>query len=335
MYRGYFEKHSNDDGVSGWCVYDDESLRSVDKEVSLYIYAGNIFLRRITTIFNRDDIRKSHGVRKAGFYLALSSKVIELIPEGTYLRTLAEDGSEVKLLRGKKVIPIGSASDKGKKLESLMSEGYVIDKWGSLKLPFSAKPHLKASYMEALQAVTQIFHKRLGLIAFPAYGTLLGLARGGKFIEHDDDVDLAVVLPYVDMNLLAEHIFEITEFLKYEGHTVNIVNTGQFHIKLKDTDLPDIDMFVAWQETNLNFYTYFGVGGPLDRRLTYCNKTLEGQQVTVPDCYEAILALTYGSGWRTPDPSFQWSVPDDVRRKMIELESAGKTVNARLLHLSA
>lgn len=326
MYKGYFEKHSNTDGLSGWCVYDDESLRTVDGEVSLDVYANEVFLRRITTFLNREDIRKSHGVKKAGFNLALSSRVIDLIPEGTTLSIIAKDGCEVNLLHGKNVKPLGRATDDGEKLKSVMAEGYMVDKWGSLKLPFSAKPHLRANYMAALHEVTEIFYKRLGLMVIPAYGTLLGLARDAKFIEHDDDVDLAIVMPFFDMNSLARHILEIVETLKSDGHTVSVVNIGQFHITLKDSGLPDIDMFVAWQEPDLSFYSYFGVGGQLDSRLSYFSKELEGQQVTVPVCYEDILGLTYGPTWKEPDPNFQWSVSSEVRQKMLELELAGKSV---------
>jgi hypothetical protein len=324
MYSGYIERHSNQHGLSGWCVYEDPALRTTDKPVDILVYAGDILLRKISTVGYRDGILNSHGVSRSGFALALTPEVLACIPEGTMLSLRDREGNELALQLGKQVAPLGQATDGGAALLDHFAKGMIIDKWGSLKLPFSAKPEQRSRYMEAMLAVQDLFASRLSLTASPAYGTLLGMARNGRFIDHDDDVDLMVELPYSTLETMVQNLYDGLAVLHADGHQLSLVSPGQFHVTLKDSDLPDIDMFLAWQEPDDTFYTHFGVGGMLDGPLSYQYKTLEGHSVLAASCFERILELSYGPHWLVPDPDFQWSVPKTVQKRMDDLDAAAK-----------
>ena len=203
----------------------------------------------------------------------------------------------------------------------------MVDKWGGLKRPFAAKAHERGGYMVALEETVRIVHERLGLMVTPAYGTLLGQARGGAFLEHDDDVDLALMLPGTDVRDVAEHFYHAVDTLAADGHRITGVKTGQFHFRPRGRDdLPDMDLFAAWQTPDHHFHAYFGISGPLSGRLRYVPGRLEGREVAVPEQSEEILALAYGPHWRVPDPNFQWYSPAEVRRTMAALEAAGEAV---------
>lgn len=321
--KGYVERHSNEHGLSGWCFYIDCQDELKDNPVEIHVYAGNILLRKITAAGYRDDILHAYSVRRSGFCLGLSKDVLKCIPKGTVLRLRDKKGNDLSLERGSNFEPIGYAEDDGAKLLEAFKVGKFIDKWGSFKLPFSARPEKRCSYMDAIIKVQELFYERLGLNATPAYGTLLGMARNGRFIDHDDDVDLMVEIPYFSFDEMMEYLYDKLSLLAEDGHQISVVSPAQFHIKIKGTNLPMIDMFVAWQEPDYFFYTYFGVGGSLGEPLTYQTGLLEGRNVVVASCMERILELSYGPNWRSPDPDFQWSVPSSLRSRMNELHDAG------------
>ena len=323
MLKGYIEHHSSLHGLSGWCIHTSERISEKESLVDLIVYAGDIRIRKIRNIIPREDIYRGCGVENAGFKLNFSSELLDLLPVGTLLSVRDTHGNELPFLDKAKVERIGRATDGGAALKKKLANGAFVDKWGALKVPFSAKPERREDYIEAIIKVNDLFIEVFGIVAFPAYGTLLGLARDGRFLDHDDDVDMTYISFGNDIETVLYDFYCIYDTLKEVCSYVNISSPGHIWLGV-DKSLPIIDMFTSWITPQNEFFTYFGVGGELKARPLFCRRSLEGRSVIVPDCYEEILAMTYGPNWRIPDPDFQWITPPAIRETMAKLEESGR-----------
>ena len=324
MLIGYIEHHSKHNGISGWCVHKNKWLRNRNDPIILHIYANDILITKIKPYISRDDVFRGYNVRNSGFKLNLSETLIELIPEGTILSVRDKLGNELPILNKEKIEPVGAATDNGKELQKKLSNGAFVDKWGSLKYPFSKKTQTRRKYILSILETNNIFTELFGFVSFPVYGTLLGMARNGSFIEHDDDVDMSFIVHRDSINDISDDFYFVYDKLIENGFSVKLVNTGQFFLKPKGNELPGVDIFISWYTSSKEFYTYFGVGGPLEDRPTFCRRELENEMVLTPDRYEQILELTYGKDWRIPDPHFQWAIRPSIREIMSSLEAAGR-----------
>ena len=137
-------------------------------------------------------------------------------------------------------------------------------------------------------------------------GTLLGLVREGKLIDHDNDLDLAVFLG----EIAAEDVPEI--WLKFKR---KLVATGVLSDKQAaedkaifrvQTESVEIDLFPAWSEEG-KFSVYPYCFGELDNSDVFPTKLLVGTGFSIPCDEEAFLSQCYGKTWRVPDPRFKTS----------------------------
>lgn len=320
---GAIESHTPERGVVGWCIEVDESGQPTGQIPELRLFAGEIFLRRMDPFEGRGDTEVEYKMRKAGFRLNISKAVAKAIPEGSILSVRDANGQNVPFADDYVPDPIGTATDEGAELVARLESGDVIDKWGSFKTPFSAKEHLRPKYMDALEHYFDYFFHRFGLMATPTYGTLLGLARGGEFLPHDDDVDLTVMFPSNKPGHVAADYWALIPQLEADGYRVYDPSTGQFHIGLPGSDFPVIDIFASWQTRQFDYFNFFAVGGNIGSRLRYGTAQLEGRTVVVPENYEQILEFMYGPHWLVPDTNFQWVVGAEVHQTMDELRRVG------------
>ncbi len=144
-----------------------------------------------------------------------------------------------------------------------------------------------------------------GFEVFLNSGTLLGVVRDGRLIAHDDDIDLAVVIPatserkaaMVWKTLIAE--FEALGLLDTEARRVRGI------AKLKPVGETEIDLFPAWV-ANGKVYVYPHTRGQLRRDEVFPTKPCAITGLNIPAEPEKMLALNYGEGWRTPDPLFKF-----------------------------
>ncbi|MFD1343273.1 LicD family protein [Litorisediminicola beolgyonensis] len=139
-------------------------------------------------------------------------------------------------------------------------------------------------------------------------GTLLGVVRDGRLIDHDDDIDLAVILKATtdadaasEWRALAATLAE-TGALDPEGKRIAGL------LKLRGPDGVEVDLFPAWfVEGRLQVYPH--TRGELTEEqvlpLVPCPITGHAR----PRDAEAMLAVNYGEGWRTPDPFFKFDWP--------------------------
>lgn len=149
---------------------------------------------------------------------------------------------------------------------------------------------------------------QMGYQCFLNSGTLLGVVRDGKLIDHDDDVDLALILQSDNEADAAEEWRQLWARLGELGlsGTGGLDTPGIY--KLKGQDGCEIDLFPAWvKEGRMYIYphTYGDLSADDVLPLTPCG--VSGRPM--PAEPEKMLAVNYGPGWREPDPYFKfpWS----------------------------
>lgn len=151
-----------------------------------------------------------------------------------------------------------------------------------------------------------------GYQVFLNSGTLLGLVRDGRLIDHDDDIDLALILKAGSHEEAAQEWNGLCTALRDSGH-LDAEQPDRGILKLAGVEDVKIDLFPAWIEDG-RVFIYPHSHGDLARGdvlpLTPC--PVSGQPL--PAESEKMLANNYGPGWRVSDPYFKFPWPS-ARRK--------------------
>lgn len=194
----------------------------------------------------------------------------------------------------------------------------AVDSGGRLVRTFEDKqPDQIAPLLDALDRVVGALRSQ-GLDAFPAYGTLLGTIRDGALIGHDNDVDIAYVSRHsLPVDVISES-FAVQRALAHDGFETIRYSGAAFKVVVRTSaGVIGLDVFGGFFHRGHlalmgEIYTPFDEGWirPLG------TARLEGRTVPVPARPEKLLEAMYGPGWRVPDPTFVWSTPDDVVRRL-------------------
>lgn len=134
-------------------------------------------------------------------------------------------------------------------------------------------------------------------------GGLLGSVRDGKFIDHDDDIDLAVMLGETPQ----EQLFDKWLDYKKKLRDLGLLADGQekldvpvFRIK---SDSFVVELFPSWvDQGKYSVYPYSLAQMEEDQILPL--QRMDNSEIMMPKNPEALLAQSYGPNWRTPDPFF-------------------------------
>lgn len=301
-------------------MHQDKELRQTP--VTLGLYWDDVLLRRGYTNRIREDIKRGYQADKAGFQFPLRESLTNLLPEGTTLRVdTLEEPRSLEFLREPE--PVGRAVDGGEALRAKLAAGCHIDHWGALKMPFGESESRRRRYSDGIKRVEEEFRVRYGKVVFPFFGTLLGYAREGRFLAHDDDVDTAYLSRGNTLEEVAAEFWMIAEDLRERGHYAGTVATGQMHVRLRDSTLPGVDVFSAWLTPDGSFYCPPYVGGRQVGLMAFKEIELEGNTFVAPEDHERFLEMAYGPGWRTPDPLYQMVRPPETAEVMTALKLLG------------
>ena len=196
----------------------------------------------------------------------------------------------------------------------------AVDKTGRLHRMFS---HTDASVTGAvLDAVEEVLHdlrEACGLDAFLAFGCLLGAVRDGRMIGHDNDADVAYLSRHTHPFDIIRESRRAEETLRSRGWNITRMSAGDFKIWTRPAEghRVGIDVFAGFHVDGA-FYLVPSVAGdlPRDALLPIGEVTLEGRRIAAPARPEQLLAVTYGPGWRSPDPSFRFDPPLSTVRRL-------------------
>lgn len=214
----------------------------------------------------------------------------------------------------------GGRSDTEVRVVDQAGQPLILDKYDRLIRPLDAEgsdtlDHLMGQVVDLLTALDEA----AGVPAFVSYGTLLGAARNGRLIGHDNDVDLTYVsLAATPVDVIRE-AYRVERALKAAGFVVRRGSAARLNVRLPQPDgtLRFVDVFTAhWVEGVLYTPQDTGFRLPVSAILPLTTLTLHGHEVPAPADPERLLAATYGPSWRVPDPSFKYETPRWLSRRI-------------------
>lgn len=146
--------------------------------------------------------------------------------------------------------------------------------------------------------------RRAGYEVFLNSGTLLGVVRDARLIDHDDDVDLAVMLNATTLDEAAAEWRNLRNVLIDLDIFENTVEGMPGIYKLRPAGDVEIDLFPAWVEGDRAYVYPHTRGLPAEDVLPLQPCALTGQ--AIPAVPERMLAENYGPDWQNPDPFFKF-----------------------------
>ena len=212
------------------------------------------------------------------------------------------------------------AEDRTVKVTDSQGHPLILDKYGRLTRPLSAEdPDSVDAFLGQVDALLTTLREQAGVPAFICYGTLLGAVRNGRLIGHDNDVDLAYLSEERYPVDVVREGFRVERVLREEGWQVRRGSGSRVNVRIEDEDGSHrfVDVFAAhWVGDRWYMPQDTGFVIPPEGILPLTTVELHGRPFPAPADYEQLLALTYGPGWRVPDPSFKYVTPTWLSRRL-------------------
>lgn len=185
-----------------------------------------------------------------------------------------------------------------------------VDKWGLIQRPFSGRREAGVVdvLVDATRQVLAVMREECGIEGWISFGTLLGAARDGGVIGHDSDIDLCFLSEQESPADMIAELWRIARALREAGMRVQHRSASFLTVTLKAPD---------GGQVGLDIYTCFYVGDllhetatvrarvPRDAILPLTELPFEGHLLPAPADPDLMLRVSYGRGWRVPDPSFR------------------------------
>lgn len=165
----------------------------------------------------------------------------------------------------------------------------------------------KKMYLDAMTKVIGILADK-GIDAMLGYGTLLGAYRDNSFLPHDDDVDLIVYDGSKTKEEADAGRKRIIALLKQHNIPADSGQPNLWHLQAF-VDGAVVDLFPAWCEGDKFFLSMEKLrlrDVPTRCMLPTTKMALYGIEYPIPAGPAEFLEDRYGSGWKVPDPFFEW-----------------------------
>src|SRR5690606_17782174 len=143
-----------------------------------------------------------------------------------------------------------------------------------------------------------------------AYGTLLGAVREGRFLAHDDDIDIMYKAKAHHRPAVEVEIKTLRKLLEAAGFRATdlLPKHLNMHVVSRKGGLV-IDVFPCWLqhgrlEMHMEGMAIRGISP--DIMFPAGIAVLEGENLPAPADPDRFLEDRYGAGWRVPDPYHDW-----------------------------
>lgn len=215
---------------------------------------------------------------------------------------LEVDGAVIPHTSGRHTVAVEVPRGDGT-LHQRLRDGYVIDKWGQLKLPIALKPEWANAVLSLYVRFADYFDRRFEQRPFFIAGSLLGLVRENGFLPFDDDMDVGYYSMLTSPEAVRDEMFEMLRAMLEDGWDVRLGHNGGFYKVVEDG--VDFDVFPSWAYES-RIWLPQSQSMPAEPDLMHPPRAVEflGARVFVPNRAEDYLALHYGPNWREPDPTY-------------------------------
>ncbi|MEW9799429.1 discoidin domain-containing protein [Alteromonas sp. CYL-A6] len=293
-----------------WLVVDLKTIRNLDKIV-VYNREGTYFtralslkievskdLRNWTEVY--DNWRMLNEFKKQNpseFENAvLHAFILDPAPSQALLSKLKKAGSHNQALAFQKCIS-----------DVVKEQGLAFGPHGFMRTFELRSQAEKNKVAKELGNLLHWINHEFGVPAFISSGTLLGIVRDGKFIDHDDDVDICYVGKAQGEHAILEERERLVSFLREKG--CRVAPSGIAHYWCTTPGGQGLDIFTGFiegEKCSMN---------PISRNEIDVTDVLplkqiehDGATLYMPANPERLLEVNYGPNWRKPDPlwSFNW-----------------------------
>lgn len=214
--------------------------------------------------------------------------------------------------------PARSGAHSPDELAALLADGHVFSHEGVLQLSKQLDLTWQRRVLELYAQVRAQVVADPGYAVFLVYGSLLGAVREGGYIGHDNDFDAAYISAKAEPAEAARELQEIGLSLLRSGAHVRAFPEA-LHIYHPDDPGTRIDLFHLYIDEAGQICFPYGVAGNTSLTKDDWRGTQEidfpGGRVLIPVNADQVVEHIYGSGWREPDPGFDW---DRDRRRRAE-----------------
>lgn len=195
----------------------------------------------------------------------------------------------------------------------------AVDKAGALQSMFATRgKETIDALLDGVLEVIRLLREEAGLPAFLAYGGLLGAIREGKLIAHDFDADVGYLSAHRYPVDVARESFALERIMRRGGFQTLRLSAADFKVLVPDPEGGRaIDIFGGFVVDD-TLYLMPEVHTPFRESmiLPIGEVELEGRKIPAPADPEALLEATYGPSWRVPDPTFKFTTPPSVKRRL-------------------
>ena len=229
------------------------------------------------------------------------------------LRAIAEDGTADEPVAATAEL----SGDRPPALADIHGRPLVVNKWGRLGHALAdAAPGLVERMLDHMDEIRDLLQSHLGPVVCVTGGTLLGPIRDeGRLIPHDDDADLTYLSSWDHPADVVRESFELGRLLREAGYDVIRLSAAHVQMHFTHDGVPDhyVDVFGGFLREGYLLQT-FAIRAPMAREQLLPPATImvEGRPEPAPRDPEAVLAENYGPGWRIPDPSFVFDLPEST-----------------------